>query len=367
MTMTPPFAEVDSDLNQMMEGSPAEPTRPHRRRRRILLGILIAAFLVAGSLTGAGLWFAQRLPSNVGHVKNAFQGLNDSVRPSKPAEVQNSLNFLLVGTDSRSDEPTTGNDAAGPSWRYGAQRSDVMMLVHLAADRSSAAVVSLPRDSWVPIPGHGTMKLNAAYSWGGPPLLISTVEQLSGIRIDHFAVVDFYGLKAVVDNLNGIDIQLDQPAAAGQYRLAAGANHLNGDKALAYVRERYSLPAGDLDRVRRQQNLLRSILAKANTINPVRDPVQTYRLLDAATKSVSVDDTLTQDKMRSLALSAIGLRSGNIAFLTAPTRGTGREGGQSVVYLDEARDRLLWSQIHDDRINDYIASHPNELLSETPK
>jgi anionic cell wall polymer biosynthesis LytR-Cps2A-Psr (LCP) family protein len=146
-----------------------------------------------------------------------------------------------------------------------------------------------------------------------------------------------------------------------------GSNHLNGKQALAYVRQRHGLPAGDLDRVRRQQSFLRAVMTKIATINPTGDPLQTYRLLDAMTKAVTVDDGYTNDELRTLALDAVRLGSGNVWFLTAPVRGTGWEGDQSVVYLDPTRDNPLWQALSEDSMAGYVSAHRTDLLpSSTP-
>jgi LCP family protein required for cell wall assembly len=321
--------------------------------------------------TGTGYVLARRIPGNVSRVKDAFQGIAETERPTKPRQARNALNLLLVGSDTRSDEPTTGRDARGSALAGGGQRADVMMLVHLPNDRSSAAVVSIPRDSLVPVPEFGDTKINHAFAYGGPSLVITTVERLTGVRIDHFAVVDFSGFQDIVDTIGGVDVQVSQPTVAGEYRLVAGRNHLDGRRALAYVRERHALPAGDLDRTRRQQNLIRAIMTKVGTINPAREPIRTYRLLDAATKSVTVDETMTEDAMRSLSMSMLNLDGTDVAFLTAPVRGTGTadtsEGTLSVVYLDEERCAALWTALRTDTAEAYIASHRSDLLPEQPR
>lgn len=153
------------------------------------------------------------------------------------------MTFLLVGTDSRSAASTTGEDATGPSFVPGAQRSDVVMLAQVSADRQSARVVSIPRDSWVEIPGRGRGKVNAAYSWGGAALLVATVEKLTGVRVDHFAVIDFAGFRSVVDAVGGVDVGVAARTASAGVTSQAGVNHLDGDAALVYVRQRHELRA----------------------------------------------------------------------------------------------------------------------------
>ena len=363
----PPVSAEDPAPDGVVRSTFVSTHRRRRRRRRpILIGVLsaMAALLV---LAGVGVYLtASALPSKVDRIDDAFDGVVEDQRPTKSAAAKGSLTFMLVGTDSRDTDGTTGSDAGDPTFRAGAQRSDVQMMAHISADRTSAAVISIPRDSWVSIPDHGKMKLNAAYSLGGASLMIRTMEQLTGDRIDHIAVVDFYGFKAIVDAVGGVDLDMAQANTSGSYHFKAGINHLNGNQALAYVRERHNLPRGDLDRVQRQQALIRGIMARAGTLNPVSDPVKTYQLVDAGLKSVSVDDRLSNGDLRSLALSLIGIR-GNISFLTAPVTGTGREGDQSVVYLNQPKCDELWAAVREDKIVDYVTNHRDQLLPDTPR
>ena len=205
------------------------------------------------------------------------------------------------------------------------------MIARIEPDRTGASVVSIPRDSWVEIPGRGFNKINAAYSFGGPSLLIQTVEDLTALRIDHFAVIDFAGFQSMVDSVGGIDVAIAEATRNQGVDFRQGVNHLHGAQALAYVQQRYGLPNGDLDRAHRQQNALRALLAKAASSGTLSDPIALYDLLDATSRSVGVDDTLSNGGLRSLALDLRGLRPSAVTFLNAPVAGLGREGAQSVV------------------------------------
>jgi LCP family protein required for cell wall assembly len=359
-------------LENIFGGTPPAGSRPDPRagrwRRRLRRLVIVSLVLtITGGLAGlaAGYLLESHLSDNVRRIDGAFKGLNPSTRPSAApgAAVDHTQTILAVGLDVRAPGQTTGQDATDPQASQSGDRSDTIMLIRFDPDRHSASVVSIPRDSWVPIPGRGNAKINAAYAWGGPSLLIQTVELLTDVRVDHFMVIDFDGFKSIVDDLNGVDVQV--PAAtrgSGGIIFHQGLNHLNGTQALAYVRQRYGLPGGDLDRVRRQQNFLRAVMTKIASINPAGDPLQTYRLLDAMTKAVTVDDGYTNDNLRSLALSAVRLTSGNVWFLTAPVTGTGWEGDQSVVYLDPTRDNPLWQAMADDTMATYVAAHRGDLL-----
>jgi LCP family protein required for cell wall assembly len=326
--------------------------------------------VVLGAVSASAYVLVNKVTGNVARIDDTFAGINEEQRPSKPATAKNSLTFLLVGTDSRDDGPTTGRAAKNKTFKPYAQRTDSIMLMHIPDDRKSAAVISIPRDSWVDIPGHGRNKINAAYAIGGPPLLIRTIEDLTDVRVDHFAVVDFYGFRSIIDAIGGIDIQIPQTTVDSEGTGAVfrkGLNHFNGARALQYVRQRHGLPQGDFDRVKRQQNMIRAVMAKVSTVDPTSDPVQAYKLLDAMTRAVTVDAGLTDGDIRSLAFSMRGVGQGGVNFLTAPVRGTGQEGDQSVVYLDDGPAGQLWTGLKNDSLADYLGRHQSDLLPAVPR
>lgn len=340
-------ADTEQDTQDVADATP----RPRRRVRpgKVLLGAL--ALLGAGVLMagGAGWWAVDHYTGKVERIPGAFPTQVPDAK--QPAPGKGGLTFLLVGVDSRSDLPTTGRDAKAPSWKYGAQRSDTMMLVHLPADHSNAYVVSLPRDSWVPVPGHGDAKLNAAFSWGGPPLLIDTVQRFTNVRIDHLAIIDWDGFKNLTDSVGGVDLTVD-----GEVR------HMNGEQGLRYVRERKSLARGDLDRTHRQQNFLRAVLSKAMTPRNLTNPVKAAELLDDLTASVSVDDRLSDSDLRDLLWSNREVRPGRMVFMNAPVTGTDMIKGQSVVLVDKKKSAELWAAMRNDTLDDYVAGHRVDRL-----
>jgi LCP family protein required for cell wall assembly len=297
----------------------------------------------------------------VTRLPDAFHGLDAGPRPP----VNDAVTFLLVGTDSRSDQPTTGTDAP-EGVDPGSQRSDVLMLARVDPARTSASVVSIPRDSWVNIPGRGTNKINAAYAFGGPPLLIQTVERLTNIRVDHFAVIDFAGFQVMVDTVGGIDVRVAKATSHDGVEFREGPNHLDGAQALAYVRQRHDLPRGDLDRAQRQQNALRALLDKAVSGGALADPIKLYRLLDALSRSMSVDDTLSNGGIRDLGVELSGLRPRGVTFVGAPVRGLGREGTQSVVYLDDTRSAGLWEAMASGSTQAYAEHNRADSLTDSP-
>ena len=348
----------------------AEPVPLKRRwssRRKALVGVAgLLVILLVGGLAGVRL-VSDHVLGDVQRIPDVFAPLDEATRPQKPAGTEKTLNFLLVGVDTRADAQTTGSDGTGDIFVPGQQRSDVIMLVHIAADRHTASVISIPRDSWVTIPGHGKNKINAAYSLGGGTLLVRTIEQLTALRIDHFAVVDFAGFKDITDAVGGVDVRVAASTSDNRGTFQAGVNHLDGDQALAYVRQRYNLPGGDLDRVRRQQNVIKALMTKASSRGLLSNPAQTLTLVDSVARAVSVDDSLSNGDLRSLVLSLRNLKAGAVKFLTAPVSGLGREGKQSVVYLDAGNTPGLWKAIRTDDVATYIRAHPADSLSANPR
>ena len=162
----------------------------------------------------------------------------------------------------------TSSTAGDPTqWEAGAQRTDAIMLVHLAADRKSAAAISIPRDSWVPIPGYGEAKINAAFSYGGPALMIRTVEDLTGVRIDHFAVTDFESFEALTDSLDGVEITVPDANAAGGTLVIPGHGRIADHAEVAYYRDMTTIVR---DRI---QDMIRKkmTLAQVKAARPTRD------------------------------------------------------------------------------------------------
>ncbi|MFI2661957.1 LCP family protein [Micromonospora carbonacea] len=205
-------------------------------------------------------------------------------------DLDGALNYLLVGSDRRPG-------AAGDD-----QRSDTILVVHVPADTKSAYLVSFPRDLLVAVPpgpngyGGGSDKLNAAYEHGGGgeagvQLLSATLTRLTGLRFDGAALIDFAGLRQVIDLLGGVRMCVDTEVRSIHTGalFSPGCQQMDGARALDYVRQRYDLPGGDYDRQRHQQQLLRAMLDRAGATNLRRDPVRLDRLIRAVGASLTVD------------------------------------------------------------------------------
>ncbi len=347
----------------LVDGPPA-PAAPVRRRglRRFLtaLGVLL---VVVVAVVGGGLWYlTDRYAGNIGRVTDVFADLDEGARPapSTPTEAagEEPVTFLLVGTDSR-DSTGEGIAAGG--------RSDTIMIARLSGDRRHAQLVSIPRDSWVEIPGYGRDKINAAYTHGGPSLLVRTVEQVTGVRIDHYVAIDFEGIGEVTDALGGVDVVVAETTSNGPYTFPAGVNHLDGDRARWYLRQRYGLTGGDFDRVRRQQQYLEAVFSRLFTSGTLTDPARLDDALLAVSRAVTVDDTLGNGDLLGLAYSLRDLRPEDVDSFTAPVLGTGTEGSASVVYLDEVTGERMWAYLRTDSLAQNAGEFGRQALPDAPR
>ena len=341
-------------------GNAPENAVARRRGPRRVLVALGALTLVLVLLVGGGIWFlTNRYGGNVERVGDVFAGLDSRPAPATPSgTAQAPVTFLLVGSDSRA-EAAPGEDPGG--------RSDAIMIARFSGDRQHAQVISIPRDSWVDIPGHGRNKINASYAYGGPTLLIQTVEQLTGVRIDHYATIDFDGLIQVTDDLGGVDVAVAETTSNGPHTFPAGVNHLNGEQARWYLGQRYGLPGGDFDRVKRQQQYLRAMFGQLFSSDTFSDPARLDSALLAVTSAVGVDDSLGNGGMVSLAYSLRGVTPQAVQFFTAPVLGTGREGAASVVYLDTVTGDRMWEYLRTDSLGPNAAVFAEQALSATPR
>ncbi len=314
--------------------------RPVRRRRAYLLACCVMSslvLLVAGAAWGAASYANDAL----GRI---FAGTAGGT--SGP------LNLLLAGVDLRTGL-TPQQQRALHVGHDVSSNSDTLMLIHIAADRSSVTVVSLPRDSWVGIPGHGMNKINAAFGIGGPPLAVATVEQATGLTINDFIEVNFLGFVKVIDALGGVNICLPQ-AVEDPYsglRLGAGVHHVNGVTALKYARDRHSFAASDLARIDNQQRLLSSLLKEAISSGTLTDPLRLGQFARAVLGVIKVDQNLN---LIGLADQLRGITPAEVHFLTVPLANTSylTPTGESAVLWNQAAAGQLFATLKADQITE---------------
>jgi LCP family protein required for cell wall assembly len=322
--------------------------RVQRRFRRILIGVLAGVLVLGGGGTIAFEVYTRSLNGNLART-DAFAGLPENGRPSEA--VTGAMNVLLLGSDSR-DPDTTANS-----------RTDTIMLLHLDADHQKAELISIPRDTWVSIPstsgdrsGSTMAKINAAYAWGGAPLMVQTVEGLTGVHIDHVALIDFAGFARVVDALGGVDLKIEKTIKSihPPFRtFQKGTQHLNGAEALDYVRQRKQFADGDFSRERHQREFLQALMDRAASLGTLSNPAKLNSFLQAVTKSVTVDKDFD---LVNVALQMRDLRSDDLTFLASPSAGTGMRSGQSVVLADTAKAHALYQAVVKDKVHEYLSA-----------
>ncbi|WP_307787762.1 LCP family protein [Mycolicibacterium sp. S2-37] len=303
--------------------------RPRRKRRwgRIVLTVLL---VLVFSAVGLGVWVdtsLHRIPALAAY-------------PDRPAAARGTT-WLLVGSDSRAGLDAEQQADLATGGEVGNGRTDTIMLVHLPGLFSSAptTLVSIPRDSYVPIPGYGEDKINAAFALGGASLLAQTVEEATGLRLDHYAEVGFDGFAALVDAVGGVRVCPAEPISdplAG-IDLPAGCQELDGRDALGFVRTRATARA-DLDRMVHQREFMSALLNRAGDPTVLLNPLRWVPMAHAASGSLTVDEGA---HLWDLARLGWGLR-GDVTTTTVPIGDfTDGASGSVVVWDDDAAGRLF--------------------------
>lgn len=250
-------------------------------------------------------------------------------------------NWLLVGSDSREGLSEDEVARLGTGGDLGSKRTDTIMVLHIPLT-GQATLISLPRDSYVEIPGFGMNKINAAFTFGDAPLLVSTVEQATGIHIDHYAEIGMGGLANVVDAVGGIEVcppePLEDPLA--NLFIGAGCQQVDGPTALGYVRTR-ATPLGDLDRVQRQREFLSALVDAATRPSTLLNPFRAFPMAFAGAKSVIIGE---HDHSWHLLRVLFAMRHG-LRTETVPIAGFDTYDVGSVVLWDEAASTALFDSI----------------------
>ncbi len=263
-------------------------------------------------------------------------------------------NWLIVGSDSREGLSEEDQSELATGDTAGDGRTDTIMLLHLPSlGGGDPTLVSLPRDSAVPVPGEGRLKLNAAYSIGGPQLLTQTVETVSGVHIDHYTEIGFAGFAGIVDDIGGVEMCLDEPIddpLAG-IDLPAGCQQLSGQQALGYVRTR-ATPAADLDRVQRQREFLGALLGRATSPAVLLNPFRLVPLATGAPEALTVDDGDHIWHLARLGWTMRGISTGDVVTTTVPIGGSEvvGDGGSAVTWDQDAALTLFEALANDEPV-----------------
>ncbi|WP_442538469.1 LCP family protein [Streptomyces pseudogriseolus] len=352
----------DSDGEDDAGGADIRPGRRGRRTLRVVGGVL-AGLLVLGA--GAAAWAYLRLDGNIRGV-DIDQALGDD-RPPRGAATpapspygdasplpDGALNLLVLGSDARSgaeNRELGGGEAGGA-------RSDTAMVVHLDAGRTSATVVSIPRDTLVDRPscprqdGGATrpasgVMFNTAYEVGGPVCAVKTVETLTGVRMDHYVEIDFAGFARLVDALGGVTVTTRQDIDDDRSHLTldAGTHHLDGRQALGLARTRYAVGDGsDLGRITLQQDLVKALVRRVTELDLLTSPTVLFEAADALTDSLTTDTGLDSlGELVTFARSLGGLTADRVTTVTMPVLPAPSDPNR--VVADEPEAGRLWASL----------------------
>jgi LCP family protein required for cell wall assembly len=334
-----------------------------RRRRRatkgrdvaagVRVGVqLLAAMLSLAVVVGSGLAWATYRNFDL-RITRVDDAPGEGTTAAKSNIDGRDQNILIAGNDDRTGYTAAQLQELGTTQDGGGLNTDTLMLLHVPADGSKATMVSMPRDSYVAIPGHGMNKINATYVFGlndhdgdkryGWALLRQTVENLTGLKIDHFVMVNLLGFYNISKAIGGVQVCLNramrparttadvgvgwdsgrEPDGTFVYSfsgidLPEGRSTIQGKQALAFVRQRHGLANGDLDRIKRQQYFLSAVFHKISSGGVLANPLKSQKLLKAVSSSLTIDKGL--DPLQ-LAKQMQNLTAGNVRFTTIPIQG----------------------------------------------
>ncbi|WP_103338074.1 LCP family protein [Amycolatopsis sp. CA-126428] len=347
----PEEAQADAEQTRLQEKKQRKLDRSARFGRIAAAVVAGLVFLGIGGAWGAQTYFDAKFTQ--------VSALDENSADIQDADAQaNDENFLMVGSDTRdgaSDEEGVGTADSTPG-----ARSDTVMVAHIPADRKRVVVTSFPRDleinrpacqRWDPAQGKTTdqvspaqkiAKLNTAYAVGGPPCVTKVIQQITGLRINHFVGIDFNGFKEMVDAVHGVTIHTDIPIddeILGKVLMQTGDVTISGDQALNYVRARHvkaDVAKSDYDRIKRQQAFIGALLKKVMSSDVVLDPGKLTDFINAFAKA-TFGDNLGVKQMMTLAQSMKGLDQSKITFLTVPTVGMANTRGNEVLVVSKTK------------------------------
>ena len=332
-----------------------DPAADPRSHRRIVLRVVVVTQLLLAILTGAAVNLAYRNLDGGIESQDITSLLTDRPEKEEVEGPMEPLNILVMGTDDRSCEGCAIDGETGGGG------SDTTLLIHVSADRQEAYGISLPRDALVTrpdcvtedgetIPGGELEMFNTAFALGGPACTIQTVEQLTGVLIDHYVTVDFNGFVDMVDAVGGVEVCIPKDVADPTHNIYfdAGTQTLEGRQALNYVRERYVLSANsDIGRMKRQQAFIASMVNKVVSAGTLTRPDRVFGFLKAATRSITVDEELGSIKdLVDLALQFRDTGLGDIEFVTVPNEPYEPDPNR-LVWSDKAAK--LWKRVAKDK------------------
>ena len=309
---------------------------------------------------------------------DVFSGID-----KRPEKKSTAMNYLLVGSDTREGLSKAELKAlrVGSVATAAGKRSDTMLLVHISKARDKAVMISIPRDTFALIPEHTSKsgklipavysKINSSFNWGGAPLLIQTVEEMTELKIDHYIEINFAGFARIVDSIGGVEVctkkNINDPKS--HLILEAGVHTLNGIESLKYVRTREFDGLGDLGRMQRQQAFMSAVLRKATSAGVLLNPVTMASFINSSLSAVTTDSELKNSDLIALAKQMKSLSTSSVRTLTVPLSNLNyySNGVTSAVLWDPVLAPQLWTRLREDQaVVDEVVASPSPSSTKSP-
>lgn len=333
-------------FEQADEADPGQEPKS-RRGRKIAIGVICGALvLLLGAAAAAALYLnslrgAYEDSVNVIDEEHTFPGVGEdrpdetTIEDEETGEqvADEQLNILLIGSDSGGGSGEFEN----VPWLPNSGRADTLMWMHIPHERDAIYVMSIMRDTWVPVPGHGEAKINASLSLGeGSALAVATVENLVGVPIDHVATVDMVGFQNLVSAMGGVTVNSPVSFTSRDgYQFVSGEQHMDAAQAMSFVRERRSFSDGDYSRLRNQQAFVGGVLNESFTPSTLANPARVHEMVSNFAPHMAVDSELADaGHVTDLAWSLRDVRGGDIELFTMPNLGVGTAGSESIIVAD---------------------------------
>ncbi len=343
------------------------------RSIKILTGISIAVLAISAV---SALAFGT-VTASINKI-DVFNGIE-----KRPEKKSTAMNYLLVGSDTREGLSKAELKAlrVGSVATAAGKRSDTMLLVHISKARDKAVMISIPRDTFALIPEHTSKtgklipavysKINSSFNWGGAPLLIQTIEEMTELKIDHYIEINFDGFARIVDSIGGVEIctkkNINDPKS--HLVLEAGVHTLNGIESLKYVRTREFDGMGDIGRMQRQQAFMSAVLRKATSAGVLLNPVTMASFINSALSAVTTDSELKNSDLIALAKQMKSLSTSSVRTLTVPLSDLNyySNGVTSAVLWDPVLAPQLWTRLREDQaVVDEVVASPSPSSTKSP-
>ena len=343
------------------------------RSIKILTGISIAVLAISAV---SALAFGT-VTASINKI-DVFNGIE-----KRPEKKSTAMNYLLVGSDTREGLSKVELKAlrVGSVASAAGKRSDTMLLVHISKARDKAVMISIPRDTFALIPEHTSKtgklipavysKINSSFNWGGAPLLIQTIEEMTELKIDHYIEINFAGFARIVDSIGGVEIctkkNINDPKS--HLVLEAGVHTLNGIESLKYVRTREFDGLGDLGRMQRQQAFMSAVLRKATSAGVLLNPVTMASFINSSLSAVTTDSELKNSDLIALAKQMKSLSTSSVRTLTVPLSDLNyySNGVTSAVLWDPVLAPQLWTRLREDQaVVDEVVASPSPSSTKSP-